>query len=84
MRTMISGLTGIALLAVVQVHAQDTEASSEPELWKRLQALRVPDVAWRQIPWKTCLLDGLLEAQRKKKPLMFWCQIDRPIDDTRC
>ena len=84
MRTMISGLTTIPLLAALQVQAQDAEVSSEPELSKRVQALRVPDVAWRQIPWKTCLLDGLLEAQRTQKPLMFWCQIDRPIDDTRC
>ncbi len=84
MQTMISGLGAIALFALVQVQEQDAIVPSQPELWKRLQALRVPDVAWRQIPWKTCLLDGLLEAKRAKKPLMLWCQIDRPIDDTRC
>ncbi len=82
MRTLIAIASAVALLGPVQ--AQDADKPSEPELRQRIEALRVPDVAWRKIPWKTCLLDGLLEAKRTKKPLIFWCQIDRPIDDTRC
>ena len=47
-------------------------------------SLKGPDVAWKKIDWKTCLLDGLRESRRQKKPLMLWVFIDRPIDDERC
>ncbi len=81
---MISALSVIVTAAMLPVRAQDAEVQSEPELRELVQALRVPDVAWRQIPWKTCMLEGLLEARRTQRPLMLWCQIDRPTDDTRC
>ena len=84
MPSMITALSAIALLTVVSVQAQDAGVPSERELRKKLQVLRVPDVAWRQISWKTCLIEGLIEAKLTKKPLMLWCQIDRPVDDTRC
>ena len=47
-------------------------------------ALRVEDVAWRRIPWKSCLVEGLRESRLLNKPLMLWVFIDRPVDDTRC
>ncbi len=50
----------------------------------RIDALKAPHVAWRQIPWKSCLLEGLRESQRTGKPLMLWVFIDRPVDDQRC
>lgn len=84
MLKMITALTTLALLAALPAAAQDHEIPSERELNELVEELRVPDVAWRQIPWKTCLLDGLVEAQRTGRPLMLWCQIDRPFDDTRC
>jgi hypothetical protein len=84
MPKMITALTTLALLVAPSAPAQDAEIPSERELNELLEQLRVPDVAWRQIPWKSCLLDGLVEAQRTGRPLMFWCQIDRPFDDTRC
>ncbi|NNC87327.1 MAG: hypothetical protein HKN82_02575 [Akkermansiaceae bacterium] len=56
--------------------------------WDRIEAdlaaMRVEDVAWRGIEWKTCLLDGLAAARREKKPVVIWCFIDHPIDDKRC
>ena len=82
MRTPIAiALFGLALAAPAP--AQEAAIPGEPELRAAIDGLRVPDVAWRKIPWKTCLLDGLATAQRAKKPLIYWCQIDRPIDDTR-
>ena len=47
-------------------------------------ALKKQDVAWRQIEWKTCLLDGLKASREQKKPILLWIFIDRPIDDERC
>ena len=51
---------------------------------KRIATIRVDDVAWRKIAWKSCLLEGLAEGRRTGKPLMIWCYIDRPVGDTRC
>ena len=48
---------------------------------KALQPARVP---WRDIAWKSCLLDGLKESRAKRKPLLLWIFIDRPADDARC
>jgi hypothetical protein len=47
-------------------------------------AMKVHDVEWRKIAWKTCLLDGLQTSREQKKPIMLWIFIDRPIDDDRC
>ena len=57
---------------------------SAAALVKEVNSLQVEEVAWRQIDWKTCLVDGLQESQATKKPLMLWVFIDRPIDDERC
>lgn len=62
-----------------------TSGVRSPEaIRETVEALREKDVAWRQVEWRTCLLDGLAESLRTKKPLMLWIFIDRPIDDERC
>ena len=53
-------------------------------LRKEIEGLRVKEVAWRKIPWKTCLLDAVRASKEEKKPIVVWCFIDRPIDDKRC
>jgi hypothetical protein len=57
---------------------------SDKELLDRIRALRVEKVVWRQIAWKSCLLEGLKESRATKKPLLLWVFIDRPVDDARC
>ena len=57
---------------------------SPAALEREARSLKKPDVAWKTIAWKTCLLDGLRESRRQQKPLMLWVFIDRPIDDERC
>lgn len=49
-----------------------------------IEALKVPKVAWREIGWKSCLIEGLKESRETKKPVLLWVFIDRPIDDARC
>jgi hypothetical protein len=62
-----------------------TAAEPTPaELQKQIEGLPPAKVAWREIAWKTCLLDGLKEARAQKKPLLLWIFIDRPCDDARC
>ena len=59
-------------------------AAEADALRAEVDALWVKDVAWRGIPWKTCLLEGLAESRAQRKPVMLWIFIDRPVDDTRC
>ena len=49
-----------------------------------IEALKATKVAWREIAWKSCLIEGLKESREKKKPVLLWVFIDRPIDDARC
>jgi hypothetical protein len=49
-----------------------------------IEALKAAKVAWRQIAWKSCLIEGLKQSREKKKPMLLWVFIDRPIDDARC
>ena len=84
----VRSLMGFSVLAVLAgglpaAPGADGEQGAK-DLLAKIESLKVADVAWRQIPWKTCLLDGLIEARRSHKPLMLWVFIDRPKDDTRC
>jgi Spy/CpxP family protein refolding chaperone len=57
---------------------------SPEDIRAEFAALEQEDVAWRQIAWKTCLLDGIKASREQNKPLMLWVFIDRPVDDQRC
>ena len=60
-------------------------ASITPDALKaEIEALKSSRVAWREIAWKSCLLEGLEESRAKNKPALLWVFIDRPIDDARC
>jgi hypothetical protein len=60
-------------------------ASMTPDALKaEIEALKSSQVAWREIAWKSCLLDGLKESRDQNKPALLWVFIDRPIDDARC
>ncbi len=49
-----------------------------------IEGLKAPRVAWREIAWKSCLLEGLAESRTSNKPVLLWVFIDRPADDARC
>ena len=76
----IAAIVAIALLAA-RAGAQDATPET---IQARIDALRAPRVAWREISWKSCLLDGLREARKQGKPVLLWVFIDRPADDARC
>ena len=59
-------------------------ANSPAALKAEIEALKAEKVAWRAIVWKSCLIEGLKESREKKKPVLLWVFIDRPIDDARC
>lgn len=56
----------------------------QEDLAREIEALKAPDVPWRGIAWRTCLLDGLKASREQKKPVILWVFIDRPVDDARC
>jgi hypothetical protein len=61
------------------------ENAPTPETLKAdIDGLKAAKVAWREIAWKSCLLEGLKEARARNKPALLWVFIDRPIDDARC
>ena len=58
-------------------------AQSLEALQAEIEALKAAKVAWREIAWKSCLIEGLKESREKNKPVLLWVFIDRPIDDAR-
>ena len=72
-------------LAWVQPSPVAEKKPATPEALKaEIEALKAAKPAWREIAWKSCLLEGLKESRAKKKPVLLWIFIDRPIDDARC
>jgi hypothetical protein len=74
----------LLLVAAIIIAATRVTAAEPAKLQKEIESLRAAKVAWREIAWKTCLLDGLREARAQKKPVLLWIFIDRPCDDARC
>jgi hypothetical protein len=79
--------SALLLLAVTTGH-QPGALAQPPDtlatLQARVESLRAPNVAWRKIAWKSCLLEGLKASREQKKPALLWVFIDRPVDDARC
>jgi len=76
-----------AFLVTVFAFAGAAALAAQPtpdEMEKEARSLRVDNVAWRGIAWKSCLLEGLAEAKRTGKPAILWIFIDRPVNDERC
>ena len=75
----------IAGIAWAQEATSLAKEAPTPEAWRaEIEALKSPKVAWREIAWKSCLLEGLKESRAQNKPALLWVFIDRPIDDARC
>ncbi len=79
----------VALLLATSLWAQQApgpgKAAKTPKTLKaEIEALKADKVVWREIQWKSCLLEGLKESREKNKPMLLWVFIDRPADDRRC
>ena len=82
--TLVAAAAVLLAGATVRADQPAPTAASPEALQAEVDALRVPRVAWREIAWKSCLLEGLKESRDKKKPVLLWVFIDRPTDDARC
>jgi len=75
----------MAVLLASSASGQDSNKATTPEALKAdIEALKAAKVAWREIAWKSCLLEGLRESRAQNKPVLLWVFIDRPVDDARC
>jgi hypothetical protein len=88
-RTKLAIGGNVALLFAAIASAQEAsspaqKAPTHEALQAEIEGLKAPKVAWREISWKSCLLEGLKESRAKNKPALLWVFIDRPIDDARC
>ena len=84
--TVVSSVVALLASAVWAAESPTPkEVANSPEALKaEIEALKAAKVAWREIAWKSCLIEGLKESREKKKPVLLWVFIDRPIDDARC
>jgi hypothetical protein len=81
----VSAVLLLASVAWTQETTTPANKAATPEgLKAEIESLKAPRVAWREIAWKSCLIEGLKESREKKKPVLLWVFIDRPIDDARC
>ncbi len=82
--TAISLLLCAGMVWSQQSTSLGNKAKTPEALKDDIEALKPAKVAWREIRWKTCLLEGLKESRDKRKPVLLWVFIDRPTDDGRC
>ena len=88
----LSSLTTSAFLllaAAGAAWAQDVTSPAKkattPEALKaEIEALTPAKVGWREIQWKTCLLEGLKESREKNKPVLLWMVGPGEALDGRC
>jgi len=85
MKRVTSVLTLALCAGLAGAEPPSAAKGATPEaLRAEIDGLKASRVAWREIPWRTCLLDGLRESRVKRKPVLLWVFIDRPTDDARC
>ena len=81
-------LIGSVLLCAGIAWAQEArpakKATTPEALQKEIEGLRPTKTAWREIQWKTCLLEGLKESRAKKKPVLLWVIGPGEALDGRC
>ena len=62
-----------ASIAWAQESKSPAQKATTPEaLQVEIEGLRPAKIAWREIQWKTCLLEGLKESREKQKPVLLW------------
>jgi len=75
----------LAGIACAQEVASPAKKATTPEALKtEIEGLRPAKFAWREIQWKTCLLEGLKESREKKKPILLWVVGPGEALDGRC
>ncbi|MED5461655.1 MAG: hypothetical protein VYC03_03480 [Pseudomonadota bacterium] len=80
--------TLLCLLSGIDLQAADGEALSAPKLsaeGAKFRELVVPnpsEASYRKIPWRTSILQGIVEAQKHDKPVMIYLMNGHPLGCT--
>ena len=70
-RLVVLGI--VAVLFARSASGQETKKPLTPDALKaEIEALYPAQLAWREIQWKTCLLEAFTESRAKKKPVFLW------------
>ena len=84
----LSVIGSVALLCAGIAWARDErpakKATTPKALQTEIEALRPAKTGWREIQWKTCLLEALKESREKKKPVLLWVVGPGENLDGRC
>src|SRR5881227_4021578 len=69
MEKLIAGMSLLlfAGIAGAQPGPGSAKTTTPAALKAEIEALKAPQVAWRRIPWKSCLLEGLKESREQQK-----------------
>jgi hypothetical protein len=81
-------ISGICLrvflvLAAVRagLRAQELTESSF-ERWRDSVKPTAEELSWQAIPWRPTFWEGVVEAQEKERPLLFWTMNGHPLGCT--
>src|SRR5437868_14671855 len=61
-----------SMLGAQQPHGSALKLRTPEALQAEIEALKPGKVAWREIAWKSCLLEGLKESRAQGKPVLLW------------
>ncbi len=50
--------------------------------WRAHILPKEKDLGWQQIPWLTTFQDGILDADQRELPLLFWTMNGHPLGCT--
>ena len=74
-----------ARIAWAQEVTSPAQKAPTPEaLQTEIEGLMPAKIAWREIQWNTCLLEGLKESREKNKPVLLWVVGPGEALDGRC
>tara|TARA_Y100001970_G_C14213189_1_gene848101 strand:+ start:420 stop:662 length:243 start_codon:yes stop_codon:yes gene_type:complete len=51
-------------------------------MWQNFIKPTDEELAWTKIPWRSTFYDGLVDADRLQKPVLFWAMNGHPLGCT--
>ena len=72
------------MVSAQQAVSPTKKALTLEALQAEIESLRPAKLAWREIPWRSCLLEGLREARAKQRPVVLWAFGNGNPSEERC
>lgn len=80
-------LLASAMAASIPAQAENAQQNASPPAlteqnlaaWVKHIEPTGEDLLWQEIPWLPTLTAGILEADKKKKPILFWTMNGHPL-----